>query len=328
MSQKREETKIVKDYESIEETMYYIIKNRGKKKLIDFLLKIKWKSVDFFEGRNSTYIPMYLKPYVEKYDRDLGKKTVVLNDFKEDLTNKALYTIDSDFLKIQDNVSQNLANIHILLIDYFLEKLGYLKETQLFELQITTVRDLISLLSTNITVEKREEIRELQEKKKKEEKERKAEEEKEKEPEREIVYYEIKSKDLLSKNLIPSGFELSFMVLNDYSENEIKYSDIETVEEEDIENKLNNLRKRMRETEDEKELRNIKSDYDSLREKYEEYHKRKREIITKQYRRKLSRLLEKLEDDAVKYTKKVIKEIYNYEKDSIVEYKQSKGLFG
>jgi len=342
MSQRKEETRVVKDYESIEETMYYIIKYRGKGKLIDYLLKIKWKSIKFIEGRESTYLPIYLKPYVEKFNRDLGKRNLILTEFKEKITNNALSSINTDFTKIQNNLSQNLANIHILFIDYFLKKLEYLKESQLFELQITTVKDLISHLSRNITSEKQQEIRELQDKKRKrekEEKERKAEErkqarkekrefEEEKKSEREIIYYEIKSKDLLSKNLIPSGFELYFTLLNDYSENEIKFSDIENIEEKDIESKLNNFRREMRETEDEKKLRRIKSDYENLREKYEEYHKRKREITTKQYRRKLSRLSEKIEKDAMKYTKKIIKEIYEYEEDSIVDYKERKGLFG
>lgn len=342
MSQRREESRVVKDYESIEETMYYIIKNRGKEKLIDYLLKIKWKNVKFIEDRESTYLPKYLKPYVEKHNNDVGKRNVILNDFKNDLTNKALATINSDFQKIQTNVTQNLANIHILFTDYFLEKLEYLKESQLFEIQIATVRDLLSHISRNISVEKQQEIRELEDERReleKEERKRKDEERKqarkekrelkeEIEPERKIIYYEISSKEILSKNLIPSGFELYFQKLNEYSENMIKFSDIERIEEEDIEGKLNNLRREMRESEDEKERRKIKSDYERLREKYEDYHKRKREIQSKQYRRKLSRQQEKLEKDAVKYTKKVVKEIYEYEEKSIVDYKEKKGLFG
>jgi hypothetical protein len=330
MSQKREETRIIKDYESIEETMYYIVKNRGKGELIDYLLKIKWKDVKRVEGRNSTYIPKYLKPYVEKHDNDLGKFTIILNEFKNDLTNKALTIIDSDFLKIQNNVDQSLASIHILFIEYFLEKLKYLKENRIFELQIATVKELITLLYRNITVEKQQEIREFQKRereKEKEEKEQRKENDKKRE-ERKVVYYEIKSKDLLVINLIPSGFKILFSILNNYTENTIKFSEIEFIEENDIERSLNALREGIRNAKDEKLKRRLTNDYDKSRKKYEEYHKTKREILTKQYRVKLSKALEKIEKDAVKYTKKIIKEIYKYEENSFLEYKEGKGLFG
>ena len=98
---------IIRDFKTYEEGLYYLLIDRLDHFLYNYLLKIKFNQVVLVKDGSNEYLPLEIYTlFKKKYDLNEAKKQQALNDFYENLRQKAFNSLKSDVNQIQNKIAE------------------------------------------------------------------------------------------------------------------------------------------------------------------------------------------------------------------------------
>jgi len=320
----KEEEKIVKDLGSIQKNIFFILKEKGHQILLDYLIGIKWQSIKFSQIAGKYYMPEYFKDFIEAEKMDVSRFGIALDTFKKYLTDQAVKNLDQDWYALNPQFTESLSNIHLVFKEYFMEKLNYMKIHLLFEFQYKNVNQIINnlyrSLPPNLKAIYQNLIKEKAEAKKNQPKTKEK-------PKAEIVFYKLNKDEILDPNFVPIKFELLFDCLNDIKIQEISYSELKGIQQKMDEN-FNFLQSQYEKETKPEVKKKLENQLKSFKKNRENYYRQEYRLKIEQFRKQIQRIMRKVEVEAIKYTKKIMKIVYDYEQNLVREYGKRGGIFG
>lgn len=185
---------IIRDFKTYEEGLYYLLIDRLDHFLYNYLLKIKFNQVVLVKDGSNEYLPLEIYTlFKKKYDLNEAKKQQALNDFYENLRQKAFNSLKSDVNQIQNKIEKSYEKIRFQMTSYFIEKLNYYLINEFHKIQFNFVNNGIENIYRHLPKDLQDEIRD--EEREKEDRERERAKAKEKESRKEIKSLETQFKE-------------------------------------------------------------------------------------------------------------------------------------